>query len=58
MNPINPEKIRCIKLGHGGSWTQLAFERSELPFGYPAVSHDICLRGDWETVTRSLRRDP
>ncbi len=36
MNPINPKEFRYIKLGGGGSWAELAFERGELHFGYPA----------------------
>ncbi len=57
MNPINPKEFRYIKLGRGGSWAQLAFERGELHFGYRTVSHDLCLRGvqgDWDPVTRFL----
>jgi hypothetical protein len=54
MNPINPKEFRYIKLGRGGSWAQLAFERGELHFGYATVSHDLCLQGDWDAVTRFL----
>lgn len=54
MNPINPGEIRYIKLGRGGIWAQPAFERGELHFGYHTVSHDLCLRGDWDAVVRFL----
>ncbi len=54
MKPINPQEIRYIKLGRGGGWAQPAFERGELHFGYRTVPHDLCLRGDWDAVVRSL----
>ncbi len=54
MNPINPENFRYIKLGRGGSWVQPAFERGEIHFGYRTVSHDLCLRGDWDAVVQFL----
>ena len=57
MNPINPEEFRYIKLGRGGSWAQPAFERGELHFGYRTVSHDLCLRCDWDAVVRSLTKE-
>ena len=46
MNPTNPKEFRYIKLGHGGSWTQPAFERGELHFGYRTLPHDLCLQGE------------
>ena len=52
MNPIDPKKIRYIKLGAGGSWVQPSFERSEIHFGYRNVPHDLCVRGDWDAVIR------
>ncbi len=57
MNPINPKEFRYIKLGRGGSWAQPAFERGELHFGYRTVPHDLCLRGDWDAVVRSLTEE-
>ncbi len=57
MNPINPKEFRYIKLGRGGSWAQLAFERGELHFGYRTVSHDLCLQGDWDAVVQSLTEE-
>ena len=57
MDPIDPEEIRYIKLGSGGRWTQKAFERGELHFGYRTVSHDLCRRGDWDAVVRSLTEE-
>ena len=53
MDPINPEEIRYIKLGSGGRWAQPAFERGELHFGHRTVSHDLCLRGDWDAAMRT-----
>ncbi len=54
VDPIDPKEIRYIKLGSGGRWAQTAFERGELHFGYRTVSHDLCRRGDWDAVVRSL----
>ncbi len=54
MNPIDPKKIRYIKLGAGGSWVQPSFERSEIQFGHRSVPHDLCVRGDWDAVVRYL----
>ncbi len=39
MNPIDPKKIRYIKLGAGGSWVQASFERGEIHFGHRSVPH-------------------
>ncbi len=55
MMPINPKDIRYIKLGTGGSWAQLGFERGEIHFGYKMVPHEICQSGDWESVAGFLR---
>ena len=54
MTPINPKEIRYIKLGTGGKWAQLGFERGEIHFGYKTVPHDLCLSGDWDAVVRLL----
>ena len=57
MEPINPKEIRYIKLGRGGMWAEAALERGELHFGYLAVSHDLCLQGDWDAVIRGLTEE-
>lgn len=57
MNPINPEEIRYIKLGRGGSWVEPSFERKEIHFGYPTVPHDLCLRADWDAVVKFLTEE-
>ncbi len=54
MNPIEPTEIRYIKLGAGGSWVQVSLDRGEIHFGYRTVSHDLCLRGDWDAVIQFL----
>ena len=54
MNPIDPKKIRYIKLGAGGGWVQPSFERGEIHFGHRSVPHDLCVRGDWDAVVRHL----
>ena len=54
MNPIEPAEIRYIKLGSGGRWANSAFSCGVLPFGYASVSHELCVRGDWERVTQFL----
>ena len=54
MMPINPKEIRYIKLGAGGNWAQLGFERGEIHFGYKTVPHDLCRNGDWDAVVKFL----
>ena len=54
MMPINPKEIRYIKLGSGGRWAALSFERGEIHFGYHEVPHELCQSGDWEAVIRVL----
>ena len=54
MTPINPKEIRYIKLGAGGNWAQLGFERGEIHFGYKTVPHDLCRNGDWDAVVKFL----
>lgn len=55
MDPINPHHIRYIKLGAAGRWAKQAIDNGELPFGYPAIPHDLCLSGDWHAVTRAIQ---
>ena len=57
MNPINPNEIRYIKLGTGGDWARLAFERGEIHFGYKTVPHDLCQRRDWDAVAQFLAHE-
>ena len=57
MDPINPEEFRYIKLGRGGSWAEPAFDRGEIHFGYRTVSHDLCLRGDWDAAVQFLTEE-
>ena len=52
MNPIDPNEIRYIKLGGGGKWVQVSFDRGEIHFSHRTVPHDLCVRGDWDAVVR------
>lgn len=51
---IEPAEIRYIKLGRGGCWAEHCLANGEIHFGYRAVPHDLCTRGDWEAVHRLL----
>jgi hypothetical protein len=50
MDPIEPTDIRYIKLGAGGKWVQVSFDRGEIHFSHRTVQHDLCVRGDWDAV--------
>jgi hypothetical protein len=54
MTPIDPTDIRYIKLGIAGSWADRGLKQGELHFGFAAVPHDLCLKGDWDAVVRLL----
>ena len=54
MDPIDPSIIRYIKLGAGGGWARACLDQGEVHFGYAAVPHEMCLAGDWESVTEVL----
>lgn len=46
---------RCyIKLGERGAWATDALQTGILPFGYRAIDHASCLRGDWDRVRKDL----
>jgi hypothetical protein len=51
---FEPVAIRYIKLGENGKWASKALEQGVIPFGYSAVDHHSCLRGDWIEVRRQL----
>lgn len=58
--PIAPETVRYIKLGPGGAFVRDSLQRGELRLGYHEIPHDLCARGDWQSVLallRSLRRN-
>jgi len=57
MTPINPTEIRYIKLGSGGRWAGRGLKHGEVHFGYRTVSHDLCLRGDWDAVVKFLTEE-
>jgi hypothetical protein len=47
---IKPEKVLYIKLGRGGNWEQECITQSKLRIGFREVSHDLCLKGQWDKV--------
>ena len=53
-DPIAPPAIRYIKLGAGGCWVRSSLDRGEVQFGFPAIPHEPCLRGDWDRVLALL----
>ena len=54
MAAIAPGEVRYIKLGAGGRWATLSFEKGEMHFSHASVPHALCVEGDWEKVTRFL----
>lgn len=52
MDPINPAKIRFIKLGAGGRW-EGALDRGRLEWGTDDDRHVAGLSGDWAAVSQA-----
>nr|WP_175619255.1 hypothetical protein [Bradyrhizobium sp. 2S1]MCK7670769.1 hypothetical protein [Bradyrhizobium sp. 2S1] len=46
--------MRYIKLGERGAWATEALRTGILPFGYRAIDHASCVRGDWDRVRNDL----
>jgi len=54
---IKPSKVYYIKLGRGGKWEHESIKKNQtLKFGYSKISHDLCLRGEWDEVREDLRK--
>lgn len=54
MEPIAPKAVRYIKQGEGNCWAERAFADNALYFGFPAVSHELCL----DCLKRAEAGDP
>jgi hypothetical protein len=52
--PFHVGAVRYIKLGEGGKWASEALSAGTIPFGYRAINHQACARGDWTEVGRQL----
>lgn len=53
MKTINPEKIRYIKLGHGGAWEKGCIEKDgTIRLGYKSPYHKEALTGDWDKIRK------
>ncbi len=50
MTKIAPGRVRYIKLGGKGAWTDLCIARGEMRLGFRDVPHALCAAGDWEGV--------
>lgn len=54
---INPSNVYYIKLGRGGKWEQESIkEKQILKFGYSKISHDLCLRGEWDKIREDWKK--
>ena len=54
---IKPSKVYYIKLGRGGKWEHESIKKNQtLKFGYSKISHNLCLRGEWDKVKEELRK--
>ena len=52
---IQPRKAYYIKLGRGGKWERESLERGIIRFGFKDAPHDVCERGEWESVRSSYQ---
>ena len=56
-NSINPERVRYIKLGSGGSWEREFLERSTIRIGFGTASAErfsLCQSRNWAGLTESF----
>ena len=51
---FDPKAVRYIKLGRGGVWAEKALKEGTIPFGYHAVSHELCTAESWDEVRDRL----
>ena len=47
---INPKSAYFIKLGRGGEYEEPCLTKGELWVGWTEVSHDLCIKPDWNAV--------
>lgn len=52
---IQAADVRYIKLGTGNRLAKECIEEGLIRLGFDGVPHDICQRGDWQSVHRALR---
>lgn len=50
MHPINPKKIRFIKLGEKGNWESKCISENIIRLGYLSPYHEDSLAGNWAVV--------
>lgn len=55
MVSIAASKVYFIKLGRSGDWEQESINNGVLRFGYREAPHELCLRGDWESVWNFMK---
>lgn len=48
-------KLYYIKLGRGGDWEAESLREGVLRFGYREAPHDLCVRGDWQSVWEAMK---
>ena len=52
---INPSDVYYIKLGRGGKWEHESIKENQiLKFGYSKISHELCLRGEWDEIREDV----
>ncbi len=52
MQPIDPKRIRFIKLGEGGEWEQSCIQENTIRLGYDSPHHQDSLTGNWDEVRK------
>jgi hypothetical protein len=52
----NPKDIFFIKLGMGGQYETECIEKNNtIKLGYDEISHDLCIKGEWDTVLSEIQ---
>jgi|LNFM01.2.fsa_nt_gb hypothetical protein len=52
---VTASRLYYIKLGRGGDWEAESLRDGVLRFGYREAPHDLCARGDWQTVWEAMK---
>ena len=54
---IKPSDVYYIKLGRGGKWEHESIKENQiLKFGYSKISHELCLRGEWDEIREDWKK--
>ena len=60
FEPINPSRVRYIKLGKGGDWEEKCLAQGIIRFGFGTEKperFELCSSGSWDKLKESLIKD-